>query len=204
VNQANRITDFLARLGVGVLFMFLTANLVGDFLRTGRITGLLLVVSEGLVVVLTIIRRHARLVDRSPTAAILTVVSAAGPPLLRAAHMPGLVPDTYTAVVSGIGVTVVILAKMTLGRSFGIIPANRGVVTGGPYNVVRHPIYAGYLITHAAFVVANPTVWNVVFIVVADTALIARALVEEHILAADHSYRDYCLRVAWHLVPGVF
>ena len=59
----NRITDFLARLFIGVLFMFLTANLVGDFLRTGRVTGLLLVASEGLVVVLTIVRRQARLVD---------------------------------------------------------------------------------------------------------------------------------------------
>jgi protein-S-isoprenylcysteine O-methyltransferase Ste14 len=200
----NRATDLLARAGVGVLFLFLTINLLNDFLRTGRVTGLLLVVSEALVVVLTIIRRRARLVDRSPVAAILTVVSVTGPPLLRASAMPSVVSDELTAVVSGIGVLIVIVAKMTLGRSFGIVPANRGVVTRGPYTIVRHPIYAGYLITHLAFVVAYPTLWNASIIVIADAALIARALVEEHVLAMDRSYQAYCTRVAWHLVPGLF
>ena len=49
--------------------------------------------------------------------------------------------------VSAIGLAVVIVGKMTLGRSFGVVPANRGVVVGGPYRLVRHPIYTGYLIT---------------------------------------------------------
>jgi len=200
----NRITDLLARSSVCVLFLFLTINLVNDFLRTGRVTGMLLVVSEALVVVLTIIRRQARLVDRSAVATMLTVISVAGPPLLRASTTPSAVSDDLTAVVSGLGVLIVIVAKMTLGRSFGIVPANRGVVTAGPYNFVRHPIYAGYLVTHLAFVVANPTAWNATLIVIADAALIARALVEESVLAQDRSYQAYCTRVAWHLVPGVF
>jgi protein-S-isoprenylcysteine O-methyltransferase Ste14 len=200
----DKVTDLLARACVGVLFVLLTFNLFNDFLQTGRVTGLLLVVSEGLVVILTIIRRQARLVDRSPLAAILTVVSVAGPPLLRASSTTSAVSDDLTVVVSGIGVAIVIIAKMTLGRSFGIVPANRGVVTGGPYTIVRHPIYAGYLITHLAFVVAYPTVWNASVIVIADAALIARALVEEHVLAKDGLYQAYCSRVAWHLVPGLF
>ena len=54
-----------------------------------------------------------------------------------------------------------VAAKVTLGRSFGLLPAARGLVTSGPYRVVRHPIYLGYLITHLAFVAANPTMWNV-------------------------------------------
>jgi protein-S-isoprenylcysteine O-methyltransferase Ste14 len=198
------LTDFLSRLCVGVLFLFLTINLLNEFVRTGRVTGLLLVVSESLVVVLTIVRRHARLVDRTPVAAVLTVVSVVGPPLLRAATVTPLASDDLTAVVSGLGVLIVIVAKMTLGRSFGIVPANRGVVTRGPYAIVRHPIYTGYLITHVAFVAAYPTAWNVAVVLIGDAALIARALVEEHLLAEDRSYQTYCSRVSWHLVPGVF
>jgi protein-S-isoprenylcysteine O-methyltransferase Ste14 len=196
--------DFAARAAVGVMFVLLTNNLWNDFLRTGHVTGLLLIVSEALVVVLTIFRRRAQVVDRSAGAAMLTVTSLVGPPLLRAGSSPALMPDALTAILSAIGIILVIFAKMTLGRSFGIVPANRGVVTGGPYTVVRHPIYTGYLISHFAFVVANPTLRNITIIVVADAALIARALVEEHVLAADGSYRAYCSRVAWHLVPGVF
>jgi protein-S-isoprenylcysteine O-methyltransferase Ste14 len=99
---------------------------------------------------------------------------------------------------------VVIAGKLTLGRSFGLIPANRGVVVAGPYLVVRHPIYAGYLLTHLAFLAAHPTFANALILLVADTALIIRALREERVLGHDDRYRDYCTRVGWHLVPGVF
>ena len=103
-----------------------------------------------------------------------------------------------------IGLIVVIAGKLTLGRSFGIAPANRGVVVAGPYGFVRHPIYAGYLVTHVAFACAYPSPWNVAVLVVSDTALIFRALCEEKVLATDRKYQTYCRRVAWHLVPGVF
>ena len=81
---------------------------------------------------------------------------------------------------------------------------NRGVVATGPYSIVRHPIYAGYLLTHAATLALFPSVWNVAIIVIADTALVFRALAEERVLSADSEYQSYCGRVAWHLLPGVF
>ena len=54
------------------------------------------------------------------------------------------------------GSIVVVLGKLSLGRSFGLAPANRGVVCRGLYQRLRHPIYLGYLITHVGFVIANP------------------------------------------------
>jgi protein-S-isoprenylcysteine O-methyltransferase Ste14 len=197
-------SDFVARAVVGSLFALLSINLVADFARTHRATGLLLLVSESLVVVLTIIRRRARLVDRSPQAAIATAVSLVGPSLVRASQYASLVPDVATIVVSAIGLMVVIAAKLTLGRSFGIAPANRGVVVAGPYGFVRHPIYAGYLVTHVAFLCAYPSPWNLTVLLLSDAALIFRALCEERVLSSDRTYQTYCRRVAWHLVPGVF
>jgi len=198
------LTDTLARICVGVLFTLLTFSLVAEFRRTGHVTGLLLIGSESLVVVLTVVRRRAQLVDRSPMAAFLTVVSLVGPPLLRPTAVDSLAPDSATAMLSAIGLAIVVYGKIALGRSFGLIPANRGVVTAGPYAIVRHPIYAGYLITHVGFIVAHPTFLNIALIVVADGALVWRALLEERVLAGDGEYRAYCSRVAWHLVPGVF
>jgi protein-S-isoprenylcysteine O-methyltransferase Ste14 len=197
-------SELLARATVSVLFTLLTINILQDFLRTGRITGLLLLVSEALVIVLTVIRRPAHIVDRSVRAAVVTAISVVGPPLLLPSDAGGLVPDVVTAAASALGLAFVVLGKLTLGRSFGLVPANRGVVIRGPYALVRHPIYSGYLITHFSFLVAHPSWWNAVVIGIADTALILRALIEERVLNGDAEYQAYCRRVEWHLVPGVF
>ena len=198
------VSDLVARAIVIILFSLMSVNLFSDYLQTGHVTGLMLLVSEALVVVLTIVRRRTSLVDRSAEGVIATAVSLAGPPLVRAYGDAHLVPDAATAIVSAAGVMIVIVGKMALGRSFGIAPANRGVVIRGPYLLVRHPIYAGYLLTHAAFLVAHPTPWNLAVLLVADTALVARALIEERTLGTDVKYQSYCRRVGWHLVPGVF
>jgi protein-S-isoprenylcysteine O-methyltransferase Ste14 len=134
----------------------------------------------------------------------MTMFSVAGPVLMRASETAPLVPDVATATVGALGLMLVVVGKITLGRSFGLVPANRGVVVRGPYTFVRHPIYTGYLITHAAFLMANPSPWNVSVILIADTALVLRALMEERVLSADVEYQGYCRRVGWHLVPGVF
>jgi protein-S-isoprenylcysteine O-methyltransferase Ste14 len=203
-HSRDRTNDLFARFVVATLFVFLSINLLGDFVHTHRLTGLLMLVSEALVAVLTVVRRRTGTVDRSRGATVVTLLSVAGPALLRTVPGPGLFPDGVTALVSAAALLVVIAAKLTLGRSFGIVPANRGVVIAGPYTLVRHPIYAGYLISHVAFACAYPTAWNVGVLVVTDVALVLRALCEERVLAADQKYQIYCRRVAWHLVPGVF
>jgi protein-S-isoprenylcysteine O-methyltransferase Ste14 len=196
--------DLFARATVVTLFTLLSVNLLTDFMRTGHVTGLLLLASEALVVILTILRRPARLVDRSVAAAVMTTLSVAGPPLLRAGEALPFAPDVITAMISAVGLLLVVVGKIALGRSFGVVPANRGVVVRGPYNLVRHPIYTGYLITHVGFFMANPSALNATIVVVADTALVLRALMEERVLSKDAEYQGYCQRVGWHLVPGVF
>jgi protein-S-isoprenylcysteine O-methyltransferase Ste14 len=62
----------------------------------------------------------------------------------------------------------------------------------------------GYLVTHVAFLIASPSAWNIAALVVADAALLARAVCEEETLAKDPAYRDYQSRVRWRVLPGVF
>jgi uncharacterized membrane protein (UPF0127 family) len=124
--------ELLARATIVVLFTLLSINILRDFLHTGRVTGLLLLVNEALVIVLTVIRRPAQFVDRSIRAAMVTVISVIGPPLLLPSSMGGMVPDLVTAIASALGLGLVVVGKLTLGRSFGLVPANRGVVIRGP------------------------------------------------------------------------
>ena len=203
-SRADRLADIAARAGVVVLFSLMATRFGADFLSTGRITGLLLLVSELLVVVMTVRRRSAAAMDRSVKARLLTLVSMMGPLMLRPAAVAAIIPGALTVAVSAAGLAVVIAGKMSLGRSFGLIPANRGVVSSGLYRLVRHPIYMGYLVTHAAFVAANPSAWNIAIIVAADIALLARAVCEEAVLGTDPKYRAYQETVRWRVCPGVF
>ncbi|MGH9312474.1 MAG: methyltransferase family protein, partial [Vicinamibacterales bacterium] len=196
--------DALGRVIIIVLFSFLAFRMGMNFLETGHVTGLLLLASELTVVVLTLFRRAAVRVDRSWEARLLTGASLAGPPLLRPLTSAGLVADAVTAGVSAVGLLIVVAGKLSLGRSFGLMPAHRGIVCAGLYRAVRHPIYAGYVLTHAAFLVANPSLWNVSVIALADAALLARAVREERTLAEDPEYRTYLDRVRWRVLPGVF
>jgi protein-S-isoprenylcysteine O-methyltransferase Ste14 len=196
--------DLTARFVVVVLFTLLGIRIGSDFLLTGRLTGLLLLASETLVVILTVRRRSFSVIDRSPRARVLTALSIMGPFLVRPASAVALAPEAVTVLLSGIGLTVVIGGKVSLGRSFGLMPANRGIVSTGLYRVVRHPIYLGYLITHVGFVAANPTIWNSVILVGADLALMWRAVCEEETLRQDPSYQEYLQLVRWRVLPGIF
>ena len=199
------VADWIARLIVCLMFGALCVNILQEFQRTGHITGLMLLASEFLVIILTLARRKAKLIDHSVPAAIVTIVSAAGPPLLRAdSDFIALAPDMVTGFISFLALLLILSGKLTLGRSFGLVPANRGVVVQGPYSAVRHPIYSGYLIAHVSFIAAHPSTWNVTVFAIADGALIIRALMEERVLSQDARYQAYCNRVAWHLIPGVF
>lgn len=198
------LADVGARMVVVALFTLMAVAIAADFLATGRLTGLLLLASETLVVILTICRRSTSIVDRSIRARVLTTISMMGPPLARPAAVAALAPELMTVALSAAGLLVVIAGKLSLGRSFGLMPANRGIVSTGLYRLVRHPIYLGYLVTHLAFVAANPSVWNIVLLLAADLALLLRAVCEEATLARDAAYRTYQSQVRWRVVPGVF
>ncbi len=202
--DVERLADLVSRAVVVCLFTMMAVRFGVDFLKTGRVTGLLLVVSEMLVVILTVMRRSAAAVDRSLQARVLTTVSMLGPSLLKPATVIALLPQMVTVGISAVGLGVVIAGKVTLGRSFGLMPANRGIVSSGVYRLVRHPIYLGYLITHAAYLAAMPSSWNVVALLIADAALLARAVCEEKTLARDPRYRDYQQVVRWRVCPGLF
>ena len=198
------LADATARAIIAGLFLGLAYRIGQDVLESGRPTGLLLLASESLVVVLTLARRRAIDIDRSWRVRLIAAVSIAGPFLLRPASGFGPFLEVHTVPVSIIGLAIVVAAKVALGRSFGLLPANRGVVSSGLYRVVRHPIYLGYVLTHGAFLAANPSWWNVVALGAADAALLVRASYEELTLLHDPAYARYRQQVRWRLVPGLF
>jgi protein-S-isoprenylcysteine O-methyltransferase Ste14 len=196
-------SEFAARACISGLFVVLAVRIGREFVETGHLTGLLLLVSELLVVVLTVVRRRAAVVDRTWTARLVAGASIVFVPLIRP-EGTALAPDLVTAFASGLGLSIVIAGKLALGRSFGLMPANRGIVSTGIYQLVRHPIYAGYVVTHVAFLAAHPTALNLLLLFVSDLSLFVRSTFEERTLALDPAYRAYMGTVRWRIVPGVF
>jgi len=115
-----------------------------------------------------------------------------------------LVPEVLAAGMQVAGLFVQIYAKWSLRRSFGLLPANRGVVVAGPYRIVRHPMYLGYFVTDLGFLVANFGVRNVVVVLAQWTLQVVRIVKEEQLLSNDSTYREYMSRVRYRLVHGVF
>jgi len=85
------------------------------------------------------------------------------------------------------------------------IAPDQRVISTGPYALVRHPMYAGGLFLFIGAPLALGSYWGMLAFVAALPALIWRMFDEERLLAGElPGYADYCARVRWRLVPGVF
>ena len=52
------------------------------------------------------------------------------------------------------------VSRIYMGRSFGILPGNRGIVSTGPFRLVRHPIYAGWFLLTVGYLASYPSPTN--------------------------------------------
>jgi protein-S-isoprenylcysteine O-methyltransferase Ste14 len=85
------------------------------------------------------------------------------------------------------------------------IGEDQRVVSTGPYAFVRHPMYAGGLLLFIGSPVALGSYWGLLAFVAALPALVWRLLDEERFLAKNlPGYVEYCAKVRWRLIPGVF
>ena len=100
-----------------------------------------------------------------------------------------------------LGLSLVLWSLVTLGHSFGIAPADRGLVQGGPYRYIRHPMYLGELVSLCGGLFGNLSAWNVILIAVLLLSLLYRIQREELVI---HGYRCYAGQVRWRLIPGVW
>jgi protein-S-isoprenylcysteine O-methyltransferase Ste14 len=130
------------------------------------------------------------------------VAGSAWVPLLMQSADTSRVQGLAGASLSAVGVCVTVAGMASLGRSFGIVAANRGLQTRGMYGWLRHPLYFGESLAMVGNVVANPSTVNAALAAVAIACLFPRILAEERLMGA--SYKPYAARVRWRLLPGVF
>lgn len=163
----------------------------------------LLALSECLAIGLMLIRKPGE-IAATPYAFAIAIAGTAAPLFIRPAGGIALAPSWLTAAGAFAGLALSVAAKLFLNRSFGIVAANRGVKRNGPYRVVRHPMYLGYIITQASFLLASFTVRNLLLYVIAWGVQLLRIVEEEKMLSRDPEYRTMSANVRFRLVPGLF
>jgi protein-S-isoprenylcysteine O-methyltransferase Ste14 len=87
------------------------------------------------------------------------------------------------------------------------IQTERGhtVVTGGPYHYVRHPAYAGGLLTILSVPILLASWWALLIGIADAFLMILRTTLEDHTLLAElPGYPAYALQVPQRLVPGLW
>ena len=187
----------------GLWLSFALANLHA-WQTTHKPVGLGTTVLQLIFGVLFLFRRTPWVTSRSPVVWVISAGGAFGMLAARPQYAPvlGLAP-LYVALQLA-GAAFAAFSLLSLGRSFGVVAANRGVRTAGAYRFVRHPIYAGYALADVGYVLENPKPFNVVLAVAVLAFQVGRIRAEEACLETDVAYRQYREHVRHRLVPGVW
>lgn len=195
--------DIIDRAIILALAVTFAWRMVHDAMVNGHGYNYLVLIGELLVIGLVLISRPAKEISGRWQDWAIGLAGTCAPMLLMPAEtsLPGA---AFFVALATLSICLQLVGKASLFRSFGVVAANRGVVTRGLYRVVRHPIYASYCIAHIAFLGLNPSVWNLAIIFACWIFHIGRIAAEERILGADPAYAVYRERVRWRLLPGVY
>ncbi len=105
-----------------------------------------------------------------------------------------------------------LIAILRLGTKAGNL-TNRGIVTGFPYNVIRHPDYTMQIIYIIAtsiplYLTNNNGIFDKIMMTLTTFAWIyiyyLRSITEERHLIQDEKYQEYCKKVRYRFIPKLF
>ncbi len=197
-----RFADFL-------LFSVTSAELAILVLLTPTFTLIdwIYVSQHVLVLGIALLRRPAQTHDYSLATSAAVVVSYAYP--YAQVALLGWVPGepgwpTAGLVLVTIAAFLSLASLLSLGRSFGIRPALRRLVTRGPYRFVRHPIYLSYILGDVGYNLQEWNIGTLLLVLVGWISLLYRIRAEERVLSGDAGWHSYADRVRYRLFPGLW
>jgi protein-S-isoprenylcysteine O-methyltransferase Ste14 len=100
------------------------------------------------------------------------------------------------------GLSLVSLLKM--GRVFGVRPALRDLVTGGPFRFVRHPMYLSYVLADIGYNLQESNFVTALFVLVGWVSLVYRIQAEERVISQHPAWKTYSTLVRFRVFPGIW
>ncbi len=181
------------------------ADSVSSIKIASLINSFLVVIFYVLLVILYLIRTSAKSTTDSLTAKTVAVISTFLPFAIpfagKQSNEPGII--LFASLVTMFGMVISLYSIGTLGKSFGIIPQARPLVTSGPYRHVRHPAYVGELIAVFGIVLARFSLAAIVVFCLLAVMQVYRAVQEEKLLSSTFpEYESYSQNRA-RFIPGI-
>jgi protein-S-isoprenylcysteine O-methyltransferase Ste14 len=203
------LLDWAERLLLTLLYVGLVYRIIASLNHDNLLPQLIVqtpaILSEGLLLVFVWIRRRSKEIAMEPLRWLVAFAATSLPLLAQPNPESMLLPEQVIAPFYFSVFFLQLYAKFSLGRSFGVVPANRGIKSDGLYRFVRHPIYASYLLHQLVFFfLIHPSWFNTLIFVLAYSLQIPRLLMEEELLSKDPEYAAYKQKVRYRLLPGVF
>jgi protein-S-isoprenylcysteine O-methyltransferase Ste14 len=165
-------------------------------------------VSEHVLVLgISLVRRPAVAQDSAWPASLAVVVSYAYPyaQVIYLSYLDGYVAwPGGGAVLVTLSALLDLAALISIGTLFGVRPALRGLATGGPYRLVRHPMYLAYFIADAGYLLQEWNIGTVLIVVAGWASLVYRIRAEERILSMHPDWAAYVHKAPYRLVPGLW
>ena len=197
-----RKLDLFEQIVVTALYLWFITRLWPGSFSDMSLYVLLLIISESVVVVLLLFRKPTETISIRPFDWLVAFCGSFLPLVVSSGGEP-LMPRLGTVLLFW-GLMIHVGAKLSLLRSFGLVAANRGIKVKGLYAFIRHPMYAGYFITHLGFLLAAPSLWNVLIYICCWSCFLTRIFAEESLLIQSSEYQKYMNRVPYRILPGVF
>ena len=199
----NQLTLWMLRLSTAAALAVFLVRALTEWMQRPTLTLTLVIVGELVTLAIYLSARPAVRGSFAPIAVVSTLVATFFFYLVALNQGLVLAPLWLTASMQVGGILWQIYAKLSLGRSFGLLPANRGIVTHGAYGLVRHPIYLGYFVGHMGFLLGSFSWYNLWLFAVLYFFQYLRILEEEKLLAADAEYLAYMKKIKYRLLPGI-
>jgi len=98
-----------------------------------------------------------------------------------------------------------VFKENSFGSATVEIANDQKVISTGPYAIVRNPMYASAAVYLVGASLALGSYWGLIASVLTILGLVWRLFDEEKFLTQNlPGYKDYCAKVRWHLIPGIF
>lgn len=187
-----RLLHWPANLCMALLWIQFVLSSFAGWQQRGSVLSLGLLLVNTLLVCLFFTRRESAEISRRPGDWVAAVGTVGMSMALRAHPIASSTLTTISLAIQLIGIAGILHALSSLGRSFGIIPANREVQSAGAYQIVRHPLYATEMIFYLGFLIGNFSLFNLSAVSAILLGQIWRAVSEEKLLARMRSMWRIC------------